>query len=596
MKKNSRKQIFSVTVAALIAVLFLILLYQVANYRIPITDEKNKLQLFEKIRAICFGSPQMETADSVIMIDVHYDKQLVVERDEGIPNGMVPVTNRDQLLQLLTFLNKRQDYRYIMLDIFLGKGVRQENDTTLYHLISKMPRIVIAKPMQEEIADSCLLPKAGTAQYSTAIWENDFVKFQYQTDSTKSMPLMMYEELTGRRISKLWDKWFTDKGLARNSVILTYEFCDEDMSWDLGTGLLGKTIDDMPNTPELENLDTKGKYILIGDFEDDRHQTFLFDMSGTSILFNAYLTLLHQHHLISLGLIILIFMVFWVLAWLTITQNKRFEWLCSFIGIPIYLFLLSLVIYLIFREAYDVLVATTLFWILKITVKVIVLLYQNLPKILSTFKSVKDRIMKRLFIIALLLLTIGTDGNAKRLTILELRNCTSIKVGKTKVKKGDHFDSSQPIHWNKGRQMVLVEDEHGKKDRLTHKGFQKHNATTPDQYFIAEQALGTRGHGLPSDYYTRHDYYLTTNKADTLMFPVKSRMTAEMHAEAVWKDSKGHDIVSPIDLTPERQFFIITPRIWKGRKPQDVILTIRETTNDGNWTDNIYQGLHIVIP
>jgi hypothetical protein len=194
------------------------------------------------------------------------------------------------------------------------------------------------------------------------------------------------------------------------------------------------------------------------------------------------------------------------------------------------------------------------------------------------------------------LLAIGADGYAKRLTILELRNCTSIKVGRTKLKKGDHFDSSQTIHWNKGRQMILVEDEHGKKDRLTHKGFQKHNVTTPDQYFIAEQALGTREHGIPSDHYTRHDYYLTTNKVDTLMFPVKSKMPADMHAEAVWKDSKGYDIVTNIDLTPDGEYFIISPRIWNGRKPQDVILTIREISNDGSWTENIYQELHIVIP
>jgi len=60
-----------------------------------------------------------------------------------------------------------------------------------------------------------------------------------------------------------------------------------------------------------------------------------------------------------------IFVVFWILAWLTITQNQKFEWLCSFFGIPSYLFILSLLIYLIAREAYDVLVATALFWILK---------------------------------------------------------------------------------------------------------------------------------------------------------------------------------------------------------------------------------------
>ena len=49
-------------------------------------------------------------------------------------------------------------------------------------------------------------------------------------------------------------------------------------------------------------------------------------------------------------------------------------------------------------------------------------------------------------------------------------------------------------------------------------------------------------------------------------------------------------------LKSRLKYFIISPRIWNGRKPKDVILTIRETTNDGSWTDNIYQELHIVIP
>lgn len=365
MKKPSRQSVLCMIAAAIIALLFMIVVYHVANYRIPISAEKAKLQLFEKIRAICLGEPQLQSGDSVVMIDVHYDKQMVVERDEGLANGMVPVTSREKLLKLLNFLHERNDYRYIVLDVFLEKNVAQEGDSALYQLISKMPRIVIAKPLQGELADSRLNAKAGTAQYGTAIWENDFVKFSYQTDSTKSMPLLMYEELTGQTISKHWGNWYTDKGLARNSVILTYEFCDEDMVWDLGTGLLGDTIDGRANVPELQNLETKGKYILIGDFEGDRHQTFLYDMSGTTVIYNAFLTLLHQHHVISFSLILSIFIVFWLLAWLTITQNEKFEWLCSFFGIPSYLFLLSLLIYLIAREAYDVLVATTLFWILK---------------------------------------------------------------------------------------------------------------------------------------------------------------------------------------------------------------------------------------
>ena len=363
----NKHSFINMATAALIAVLFMIVIYYVANYRIPVSAEKAKLQLFEKFYALCMGKQELESADSVLMIDVHYDKQMAVEREDGLPNGMVPVTSREKLFRLLNFLNDRRDYRYIVLDVFLEKSVSQETDSALYRLISQMPRIVIAKPLQGELADSCLFPKAGTAQYGTAIWENDFVKFSYQTDSTKSMPLKMYEELTGHTIYRHCGGWYTDAGLARNSVILTYEFYGEDLAWDLGTGLLGDSIDGKANVPELHNIETDGKYILIGDFESDRHQTFLYDMSGTTVLFNAYLTLLHRHHVISLGLVLSLFFVFWFLAWLTITRNKQFQWLCTFIGIPSYLLVLSLLIYLIMREAYDVLVATTLFWLLKYT-------------------------------------------------------------------------------------------------------------------------------------------------------------------------------------------------------------------------------------
>lgn len=203
---------------------------------------------------------------------------------------------------------------------------------------------------------------------------------------------------------------------------------------------------------------------------------------------------------------------------------------------------------------------------------------------------------KRLFIITLLLIAIGCSIQAKRLTILELRNCTSIKVGKKTLKKGDHFESWQTIHWNNGRQMVLVTDEKGQISRLTHKGFQKHNVSTPDQYFIAEQALGTRGYSFFSDYYTRHDYYLTTHQSDTLLFPVRQKKEYDMHIEAVWKDARGQEVVTPLTTTKDGMFFIVSSQIWSGRKPQDVLLTIREISNDGSWTNNLYQDIHIVLP
>ena len=204
--------------------------------------------------------------------------------------------------------------------------------------------------------------------------------------------------------------------------------------------------------------------------------------------------------------------------------------------------------------------------------------------------------MKRIFIITMLLAAFSMGSQARRLTIIALKNCTSIKIGRKSLKVGDSFQSWQTVYWSNARQLILVRDEIGQTSRLTHKGFQKYKAKTPDEYFIAEQALGTRSHGAYSKHYTHRDYYLTTERTDTLLFPTTSIMSNDMHAEAVWTDTKNHETVTPIKTTSDGKFYIVSPQIWKGRTPQNVILTIRECSNDGSWTDNIYQGIHIVIP
>ena len=208
----------------------------------------------------------------------------------------------------------------------------------------------------------------------------------------------------------------------------------------------------------------------------------------------------------------------------------------------------------------------------------------------------KKKTMKQLFIIVLLLLVGSQAVQAKRLTIMALKNCTSIKIGRKTLKVGDSFESWQTVYWKNGRQLLLVKDEIGRTSRLTHKGFQKYKVKTPDEYFIAEQALGTRSHGISSNHYTHRDYYLTTERNDTLLFPVMSVTNRDTHVEAVWKDAEMLEIVSPIMLTTDGKFYIVSPLIWKDRKPQDVTLTIRERSIDGSWIDNIYQGLHVVIP
>ncbi|MDE6688962.1 MAG: hypothetical protein K2J86_03630, partial [Prevotella sp.] len=72
-----------------------------------------------------------------------------------------------------------------------------------------------------------------------------------------------------------------------------------------------------------------------------------------------------------------------------------------------------------------------------------------------------------------------------------------------------------------------------------------------------------------------------------------SSADSNMRTEAVW-NKNGKQIITLINRTPEGNFYIVTTDIYKGERPQDVKLTIREINTEFNWTNNIYKDISII--
>ena len=403
----NKKYIIEVCSSLLIALIFAIITYWTMNFQIPISSEKVQLQFFEALRQYYWPQKSSNMEESVILIDTHYDQQFLMEKEipDMTPIGLVPATDREKLLKCLEILKRKNDYKYILLDIFLDKAVQQDSDSTLFKTIASMPRIVIAKPQDIPLAAPCLEPKSGTVQYKIALWENDFVKYPFTYKGEKSLPLMMYEDITNRTITKK-GPFYWDNGLARNCVILTYDNLDFNELTYLG-GTEDFTINDALK-------DSEGKYILIGDFVDDLHNTFIGKIPGTLINFNAFLSLYHGHHIFGFGIILFIIFIFAIPIYLKITNHripahlikdilqisvikrnvlhikeimtkrkkkKIYEFLrktclflyiilsklfSSWVGYPLYLTIVCFFTYIVFNEAYDILITTTLFYIFNI--------------------------------------------------------------------------------------------------------------------------------------------------------------------------------------------------------------------------------------
>lgn len=179
---------------------------------------------------------------------------------------------------------------------------------------------------------------------------------------------------------------------------------------------------------------------------------------------------------------------------------------------------------------------------------------------------------------------------AKEYRILRLWNCKSIKIGKEVMKVGSTFRDGMVIHWTNARQLMEVEDVlSGKVIKIGQKSFEKNKVKTLMDLMTKEKSMGHRSYTSGEQYYTKKDYYL----ADSLHFPVLDITNSNSIIEALW-EYKGKEIITPIKLTDDGKFYIITPDIYGNKKPHDIKLNIRERINGRDWTNNVYQNIPII--
>ena len=203
-----------------------------------------------------------------------------------------------------------------------------------------MRDIVIPRHVNMKLAHPDLLPKSGMADYSTIYIESDFIRFPFLFDGEKSIPLVMYEEL-GKNNVKNYRLFSLDNGkLARKSIPLPLElrmkqkrsgdgeseFIEEDLNvYFLGKDILGYPTDSEEGYSVLEDEPDlfRDKIVVVGSlYGDDNHSTYAGDMPGSLILYNAYLSLIKGRHLLSIPLLILLFVIFFLISYSILIKEE----------------------------------------------------------------------------------------------------------------------------------------------------------------------------------------------------------------------------------------------------------------------------------
>lgn len=421
-------KVMPVVTAFVFALLTCWLMYAAENQQSNLKEDAWFFHFLERFNK----AKEIELRDTAFFVNVSHDIQLVYENPNRPSEGYAAITDRRKLLRFLQKIERDSvDYKYIMMDIRFEKGYETEYDDSLYAQIHRMPRLVIASHQKNdsgekyEIADSILLDKCGMSDYNQYSIVTNFSRYTFLQEGKPSIALKMYDELNHQETSvKRWKDrsvYYSGNHLCINSpmmylsgTVLDFESYmmlqatleEERMQNGLETGMEAETAkldskqgnyyfylnlgdDFVENEYRMGarwNGDLDNKVIIIANFEDDVHDTYVGKVSGAYITWMAYQYLCNGTHILSWGFILLhIFcftFVFWIILFINEISNSKFadnekalrrlsliRWICTYLLLYVIMAVLYYFMKFRFNMAMPVLMMTVLNFMLQIANK-----------------------------------------------------------------------------------------------------------------------------------------------------------------------------------------------------------------------------------
>ena len=116
----------------------------------------------------------------------------------------------------------------------------------------------------------------------------------------------------------------TGKGISFNNQINDYLLRSSDFTnGDYVKTGLGELVSILELSPEVFSLFLQDRYVLIGDFENDIHPTYLNRQPGSLIIFNAYLHLALNRHILPVWYLVILYIFLYWIVWLRAGKKSR---------------------------------------------------------------------------------------------------------------------------------------------------------------------------------------------------------------------------------------------------------------------------------
>lgn len=342
LKKILHVNIKDFVIPALLSTVLLIATYFANN--MPVFTGENLNQFF-LTQWLCdsLGVSRVSDYDDSFFVNVSYDNDFAkVLNYSGDTLGNTEITDRNKLYHFLRILKNKDEYKYIILDIMFDPNDKSKADSLLYPMIESMRDIVVIRDDSIHAPCSSLINKSALANYFATITATNFVRYQYLSkEDVPYIPLKVYEDLSNVQFKRRGFSWLPiytcDERLCYNSCFVAFDskqfsiFSQKnktypnDELYNLGSDLLCNSLrgydSDEAREERIHKL-SKNKYIFIGNYTDDLHDTYMGVRPGPFILYRALKTLEEEKHIVTFFKEFYWFVIFAMIFWLII-GNKR---------------------------------------------------------------------------------------------------------------------------------------------------------------------------------------------------------------------------------------------------------------------------------
>ena len=387
-----------IIISLMSSLLLIIISYFVNNFSLFTGESMLKYYSFQKVCNHIGLHSNINYGDAVFY-NMSYDKKLIPAVDRYDTLGVDCVTDREKLLKFLDLLHQTNKYKYVVVDIIFDNK------------ISNMRNIVVANHVHIDNAAKDLEKqgKTGLVTYFITSVATNFGRMEYSIDTIynkKSLPLVVYENLHPEKklkrfgIGKL-SVYTMGNRICQNSVFLTFDstyvtpikyehnnyFFSSNYYTNVGK-LLKDYEDSYEELKEMISKNTEGKYVVIGDFSADVHDTYVGQLPGSIIMMRGIASLEDGLNIVRFSQILMWFVVFFLIS-LTILNNKPISRCLPIIkSVPYKLFHFS---FSLVTFGFTLLVTSFIEYILGFQVYslVIPILYFSLLKIVVQYKKTK---------------------------------------------------------------------------------------------------------------------------------------------------------------------------------------------------------------